>query len=402
MKIYLFLPLVAYSLALPTYAQQATPKLSLQQALERGLSRSDLQDILQGRIDLAESKVLELQTWDNPEMLLSTESTEPAGVDTKEHYLLFSQRIEMPKTRRLQTQAARHLANATNLRNQSELLTTKAHIKDVFYKVLYQQTRVSVMDHWHMEVQRVRNIVAKREEAGQVSGYDRRRLSREIAEAQALRAEQQASYLANWERLKTFLQLDEDYQLIGQLLPPSQTLVPELTAHPDLLAYEEDIQAASLQAMAANKWRFSEMTVEAGLKKTSIADQDDNGLFLSARLPLPFLNRNKSHLMKAKAQSMVAAGEKALAQSKAQGHIRALNTKISQTRTAAEHYRLHALEESKDLVKIALLSYQEGEIEILSLLDAYTSVRDAELKSLDFEFEIRKLTTELERIGGVK
>lgn len=401
MKNKLFLVMTLYSLSL--LAQN--PQLTLAEALTRGLARSDLKSILEGRSALADSDIVMLRTWDNPELSVASEHIKEAGLSTRENELLLSQRIELFGVQRLKTQAAQHHRNAVLLENKSQLLDIEALIKEGFFEVLFYQERLKVLAAWNLEVQKITEIIALREKAGQASGYDRRRLLRELSESRAMLARGRAFHAASWEQLGSLLGLDGSYTVTGMLLPASDEGLPSsdglsLAQHPKLLAYDEKIKAAALQVKAAQHWVLPEITLEAGLKTISVAGENDSGILLSAKLPLPVFNRKKSSLMQARAKGRVARGEKAWAQSKAEGEVRALGKQILLLRASVGPFRKEAKETSQDLVRIARQSYQAGELDILALLDAYRSSRDADLKVLAMEFETRGLMIELERLGG--
>lgn len=209
-------------------------------------------------------------------------------------------------------------------------------------------------------------------------------------------------HAASWEQLRTLLELDGTYKLAGSLLPPLPEKGMPLSQHPKFLAYDEAIKAASLQEMAARHWKMPEITVSVGIKNTDIAGEKDTGLFLSARLPLPVFNRKKSGLMQARAKGMVARGEKALAQARSEGRVRALRQQIHQLRTSGELLRSQAIATSLELVDIAQLAYQAGEMEITVLLDAFRSLRDAEIMAVAMDAEARGFSIELEQMGGEK
>jgi cobalt-zinc-cadmium efflux system outer membrane protein len=51
-------------------------------------------------------------------------------------------------------------------------------------------------------------------------------------------------------------------------------------------------------------------------------------------------------------------------------------------------------------VNIARVAYQEGEIGILQLLDAYRNQREASLRMIDIQVAVKEAELELERVMG--
>lgn len=384
------------------WAQNAQPTLSLAEALERGLARADFQEMLQGRSALAESAVLAAETRDNPQLDFSWESIDQSGLESEESYLTLSQRFSLFGVRKQKAKAAQHLKNAVAFENQSRMLDLKVLIQESYFEVLYFQKRLQILEAWQNKTEKIVEIIALREQAGQVSGYDRRRLTRALSEGRAQISRDRALHAGSWERLRGWLALEGPYRLSDMLLPPASTETSEPSLHPSLLALDEEIQAATLQERAASRWRLPEMTLKAGLKNTRIAGEKENGVFLAARFPLPVFNRNQAGRTQARARAMEARGEKAWAQARAEGLKRGLRVQIRQMRAAIAQYREEAVQTSRDLMAIAGLAYQEGEMDLLSLLDAYQSSRDAELEMVSMEAETRGLSIELERLGGAQ
>jgi len=381
-------------------AQEPRPTLTLSQAMERGLARPDLQAVAEGRLALAESEVLQQKTWDNPQLYVSTEDIDQAGVGTGETHWLVSQRVDLFGIRGLRTRAAEHARQAVHFENETRQRDLEALIREWFYNVLYVQERVAIWRTWENDIARIADIIAKRERAGEVSGYDRRRISRELSEARAMTANDRAVHAGKWERLAALVDLDEVHTLAGTLLPPAREPEMPLTESPRFRAYDETIDAASLETMAARKWILPEITLEAGLKETRSAGENEAGVFLSARIPLPVFDRKKSSHMRAQANATIARAEKALALAETEGRLMSLKKQIRLNRDTIERFRVEAIGTSRELVDIAEAAYGAGEAEILILLDAYGSLRDAALQALAMEADTRSLFIELQRLGG--
>ena len=380
---------------------QTPPTLTVEDAVARGLARPEQAALLDGRLAAAEATALAMRTRDNPELSVGTEQLSPGGVDSRETTLLVSQRLELFGARAHRARAADHETAATAYRNQAERRDTETLIRALFYEVLYLQARVAALADWLHEAGDIARMVTLREQAGEVSGYDRRRLARELAEAEALIAGDRALHAARWEELRTLLALDAPHTLVGPLLPPT-TPEPDPAAHPALRALDEMRAAAEQREASLRHGGFSEITLEAGLKNTRIAGDADTGLVVSARLPLPLFNRKRGARLHARAQAATARGEKALAVSRATGRMRALQAQIRVQRAATETYRVQAGEASRELVRISRIAYREGELDLPGLLEAYRTRRDADLKLLAMEADIRGLTLELARVGGGK
>ena len=79
-----------------------------------------------------------------------------------------------------------------------------------------------------------------------------------------------------------------------------------------------------------------------------------------------------------------------------EGTVRAFNVRVQ----ARDRYRQELADSGPELIKIATVAYQEGEIGILQLLDAYRSQRQAQLRMLDIQAAVKEAQIELERVVG--
>ena len=67
---------------------------------------------------------------------------------------------------------------------------------------------------------------------------------------------------------------------------------------------------------------------------------------------------------------------------------------------ARDEYRSRLAESGPELVKIAAVAYQEGEIGILQLLDAYRVQRLAQLRLIEIQAAVKEAQIEVERAVG--
>jgi cobalt-zinc-cadmium efflux system outer membrane protein len=79
-----------------------------------------------------------------------------------------------------------------------------------------------------------------------------------------------------------------------------------------------------------------------------------------------------------------------------EGTVEALNVRLR----ARDEYRTELAESGPELIRIATIAYQEGEIGILQLLDAYRVQRQTQLRLLDIQAVVKEAQIELERALG--
>ena len=387
------------SLCLCSLAQ--TP-LSLEQALQQSRNNPALTALFQGRSDLANSDVTQVASWDNPELTLSTESIDEAGSTARESYLLLSQRFELFGLRRLKTSAAQQQEVAAQLQNQMQQLALDALVEELFFTSLHYQERIAVLQMSLDESARLLDVISAREKAGSASGYDRIRMQRLQAEALGDQAREQAFLARSQAQLKVLLSRSDNFKLAGSLLPEAPPPDLDLTRQLSLQMLDAQLQAGSLLENAAGRWLLPEITLEGGFKQSSFAGTDDTGVYLAARLPLPLLNRNKAAQQRARATVQVARAEKELTQSRVLGAERGLREQILQLTQAARNFEAQVVQPGQQLKTIAQAGYLADSLDILALIDAVQSQRDAQLKLLDKHAEVRQLHLELAKLGGAQ
>jgi cobalt-zinc-cadmium efflux system outer membrane protein len=117
-------------------------------------------------------------------------------------------------------------------------------------------------------------------------------------------------------------------------------------------------------------------------------------------VPIPLFDRGQTEVSRYSAeQERVSARLQILRQqihSAVTGAVRAFNTRVS----ARDQYRRALGETGAELVGIARVAYQEGEIGILQLLDAYRNQREANLRMIDIQAAVKEAELEVERVMG--
>ncbi len=245
----------------------------------------------------------------------------------------------------------------------------------------------------------------KREAAGDLSGYDRRRISRERVAIVSRQRRSAAQLEAAWQQLLGMIDPDKSRELDtvkGQLIPvalqPLSSLLERLAQHPRLLQRKRQAEASRLTARAVTRSRIPEITVGLGHKRIDTSNGSDSGLMLSASLPLPLFDRKQGPRQQAHAEARQAESEYQLMMQKAQANVRALWHKTAQLRNNARLFSEQSLAASYELVRIAESAYHANEIGVLELIDAYRSALEAETTALQLALEARLVRIELDEI----
>ncbi len=395
---------MACALALGLYAGSTLAAgLNEAEALRLGLSRPEFSELLQSRIGEAEADAIAAGTWTNPTLELGREKT---GT-TRESTWQLMQPLDVSGRRSLREDAARHRIRATESDNLARRNERAVELRRVFHDLLRQQETVRAVGSWTARFVTIGTVVDKLARAGEVAGYDRRRLQREQRSAEAKLAASRADLERSRARLAALIGRDlsegADKSVDGRLTPDAPPALPSLqarlAARPDLTALSARVDAAQADNAAAQR-NLPELSVGIGGKRVDDGVLRNNGNQVMLAFTLPLFDRQQAADRRSAAQTMAARAELGLARQQAAGELAGLHRQLTQLIAAAERYRTEAVAPSAELVRIAETAYRAGESTVLELLDAYKGALDAETTALDLEWKAREVRIELDQLTG--
>ncbi|MBL3528529.1 MAG: TolC family protein [gamma proteobacterium endosymbiont of Lamellibrachia anaximandri] len=392
-----FVGLILWMLSALANAASLTEDYSLQ----LGLNQADFIRLLDSRVDAAQGNLLDRQTWVNPVLELSREV---AGDET-EINLWLHQKLDLSGQRHLNRDAAQVGLGVAEAHNQVQRIQRGAEIRQHFYQLLFQQRQQQLFSHWLTKFSEMEAVMEKREAVGDVSGYDRRRISRERVAILSQQRQSAAQHAAGWQQLRGIIGLENSRgfdTVEGQLIPAelrSLSSVKESFAHPPtLLQQQRQAEASRLTARAIARSHIPEITVGLGVKSIDAPGVSDSGLMLSASIPLPLFDRKQGARQQAAAEATQAESEYQLALLRTGTRVRALWHKAGLLRANARLFSEQSVAASYELVRIAETSYHANEIGVLELIDAYRSALEAETTALKLALEARLIRIELDEI----
>ncbi|MDO8958610.1 MAG: TolC family protein, partial [Rhodocyclaceae bacterium] len=364
------------------------------EALRLGLSRPEFSDLLQARVGEAEADALAAGIWANPTLELSRDKT---GV-TRETSWQLMQPLDLSGRRGLREEAARHRIRATESDNLARHNDRAVELRRAFHDLLRRQETLRAVGDWAARFAAIGGVVDKLARAGEVAGYDRRRLAREQRSAEARLAETRADLERGRARLAALIGRAVDDGIAGRLLPEAPPTIPNLqariAARPDLSALTARVDAAQADNAAARR-NLPELSVGIGGKRADDGVARENGNLVMLAFNLPLFDRQQAGDRRSAAQAQAARAELGLARQQAEGELAGLHRQLTQLIIAAERYRGSAVAPSAELVRIAETAYRAGESTILELLDAYKGALEAETTALDLEWKAREVRIEL-------
>lgn len=390
------LPLAAWAQSIP---------LTEAEAVRRGLARPDLADQELGRVESAKADAIAAGLPPNPTLSYSRDRTGGTPGSTEETWQL-SQTFDVSGRRGLRREAAGRRIEAAYAGNNLHRAEWAAEIRRSFHQTLFKQEAVLATETWVQRFSRVERIVDKLARAGEASGYDRRRLARELQTAEARLSNEKADLDRAAERLAAMLGTSgqEAESVTGVLRPsapaPLEDALSRLERRPDLQALARRAEAADLEGRAASRGWVPDVTLGVGPKRIDNGITRENGTVVSLSIPLPVFDRQQAGEKRAAAEALNARGELGFARARAEGDLRGLHRQVERLVAASADYRSRAVGESAELLRIAEAAYQGGESTLLELLDAYRGALEAEITALDLEWKARQARIDYDLLTG--
>lgn len=372
------------------------------------LRRAPLREVIDGLVATERGRALTAKTRPLPQVTYLREQTYGAA-GTGEDYLSVAQTIRLGHRPRVVAAASAARIDAARSEGDAIEIDVAADARERFYDVLHRQLRAAALRSWIGRIDEMLAIVARREQRGDAALYDRRRLERERQVASARLESELATAERAAGRLAALVEVSDDgAEVVGTLLPdldPQE--LPELrarsSARPDLRALGFHAVAARHDRDALSRAWLPDLRLEAGWKGVGMPGQGRaDGFMLAAMLSLHPRNLAAGNRRIAEAGARTVEGQRALAITELDRELRGARAEVVRLRRAAVEFRAQAVETSADLVRIASVGYEGGELGLLEVLDAYRGSADDALGVLDMEHAARHARIQLDRVTAME
>ncbi len=370
--------------------------------IESFLAQSPRAREARASVAIAEAEARGRTLFSNPSVNYSREG---AGFT---EFFQAEQALPITGRRKLLRQAGASLVRATEADGAFSLWQARSSLRQAFYRLLASQEREAIHASSLKDIGDVIRVLRDREREGEGSKFDRLRTDRERAELLAELALVRAETMLERAQVLAFLPQGTTLTTVsGQIEMPLLALNAEeltrraLTVREDYRAEQQRLEQYGLEQRAAERLRFPEPVLNAGLKRADLGRPGTaNGAVVGITIPLPLFNKGQTEVARFTAQQeRTSARLQVLSQeirAAIEGTVQALNVRLR----AHDEYRNELGETGPELVRIATIAYQEGEIGILQLLDAYRTQRQTQLRTLDIQGAVKEAQIELERVVG--
>jgi cobalt-zinc-cadmium efflux system outer membrane protein len=395
-------------LAVPAMAMPEPPPLTEEVVVRMALARPALAERFEGSVAAAQAQAAVAGALANPEVAYLREELFEGAAPVEER-LTVSQLVDLGNRRGLQQEAGERRADAVRRDDEAMRRAIAADARARFYEVLFRKARVAAIGHWITQVDRARSLIARREERGDAAGYDLRRVERERVVAEGWLAFEQAALERAGARLEALLTEEGSgatSRVSGALLPTEgpmslEALQVALASRPALLARTLDLEASTLEGLAAERWWIPDLRIEAGWRVADRGGQAEaDGLALGASVELPLWGAAQSRVRVASGVAQAARGQLARSESELRAELAGLHAASVRLQEAAARFLAQSSAASADLVRMASVGHVGGEFSLLELLDAYRGETDDALRGLEMALAARQARIELEQLTG--
>ncbi|MGE3614362.1 MAG: TolC family protein [Gemmatimonadales bacterium] len=392
--------------ATPAAAQ--APPLTLREARERARATSPELAAAQASARAARLDARQAGAPPNPVLAIGRERTRGAGGVNAQTTLQLEQRLDFAgRPAAAAAAAARAGAAEARVARTADLLD--ARVSRLYARLAAAGRRVVLADRLRALADSAATRTARRVDAGDAAGYDRRRLDLEAArlagvaiqerfEADSLTGELAALIGGTPSELRL-----ADTAFTPGELPVLDSLLVWMATRPDLRAAGHLVEAARSEAAARSRSRIPVPTIAAGYKTERTAGSADrqDGFIAGLALPLPFWDRRSAATAAGSALVEAAEADLRAARRDAEVEVRRLHRALA---TALEQHRLFAgrLGPEADRALVAInAGFIEGEVTAAQWLDAVRAWRDAQATLLLLDAAIVDRQAELAAAAGI-
>jgi cobalt-zinc-cadmium efflux system outer membrane protein len=343
----------------------------------------------------------------NPNVAYQIEDA--AGV--RDEFLTFQQELPITGRRGLLRERAEAASSAAGLAVEREVQADAYAMKASFYEVLYRERALGRLQRGTELLERVVEILGRREREGENSGYDLLRAEQELVDVRIATAEAEAALSVARSRFGSFFDpalqmetvaLEGDLGMTGGDPDPHEAIERALSQRADLRALLAQAERRDLERRAARRRRFPEPTLTAGWKRTQAPGLADTGFVAAVTVPLPIFDRGQRTAERATADRQRAEFEREILQREIRADVQAALARERAARQAEQRYGEDVERRAGELRAIAQLAYDEGESGILELLDAHRTSLTIELRALAARYEAKRAEIERDRAIGIE
>jgi cobalt-zinc-cadmium efflux system outer membrane protein len=395
---------------LPSAAGAQSLVLTESQALDRLSMDSPRVRAIRASADVARADALAAGRWPNPRVTVNREAT----VGITEYISTVGQVLPVTGKRGLAMSAASAHADAASSRADDQVRRVRADLRVAFITLVAATFREQEMVIAADRVRALATAIGKREAAGDAAGFDKLRAERAVLDVDTdvfVLREARASAEANLASFFSGVPLDSISVVPPNVTgwshtPPPTQPVPVLAdlialaeqRRGELRALQQDVASAEFAERAAIRGLVPEPEIVAGTKSSNAGSGDIGGV-LAVHTTIPLFDRAHPERASARARAAEARARADAFRTNLRAQLSALHRSVTERRERAFQYRASE-PATRDLDRIANVSYDAGERGIQEVLEVYRTTAAARVRQIDLDLAVRQAEIELEFASG--
>ena len=402
---------------LPVLSQQGRggqqSGLTLDEA--RRLAEEASPEIVAARAALgaAEGRVRQAGAFPNPVLSYNREQTSGGGVEASQDIIALEQSLELGGQRGARRGAAEQLRAASDARLQGVRAGVAFEVTRAYAEALAADRRAALTEQAAQVFGEAGRVGRERLAAGDISGYEHRRIRLEAARYSALQTEAELES-ARARRALAALLSTPDRPMQARALVLSDTLaagrlpvgVDSLVAlavatRPELLAIEREADAARAEARLARAERIPTPTLAGGYKHERTSAGSLDGFAAQLSVPLPLWDRKGGAIQAAEAEAERRTADIAALQRRTELEVREAHDSYEALALQLLSLGARVREDARPGIRAARTAYREGETSLIEWLDAVRAFHEAESTYARLLSEHIVQRAALERLTGL-
>jgi cobalt-zinc-cadmium efflux system outer membrane protein len=356
-----------------------------------------------------------ITTWwlANPDLSLEWEGV-PTGAGLgrfDERRFTLTQEIEFPTNILWRNRLAAREVDAAEWRYGQGRLETRANAIEAYFRFLAAREGLALAKERVRLAQEFLDKANIRREVGEAPAIETVRASVELARAQNALRGAESAFKASKTRLNTALGRRPDEAISSRdtlayrpypAAPLSLSKIKQqaLTEHPRLREASAQVSAAGhLRKLA---WGSLLPAIQISAFRQNLGGNPNfYGVEVGLKLPLWFAFRQRGEIQQASALFSARENRRLSVQLRLQADIENAYAEFQAVKTQVETYTSTLLDQANEVYRIAIRSYEEGEIGYLQLLEAQQTLIEVRQGYIDTLASYYAAIAALERASGV-
>ena len=388
-------------------AQEATRRVGLDEALRLFAANNLELRIAHSRRAEAAGLARQANAFPNPTATVTHEPLSRDGQDYTETYVNVSQRFELPGERSARSTYADRVLRAAEALMRADSARLGFAVKRAFVEAAMAEDHLDVTERVAQVFREGARRAVVREAEGDISLFDLRRLVVERTRYENLLAEAQLA-VSDMRRALALLILPEAESAevapedpLGDSPPePALDVLLEgaVARRQEIAAARAEVEAAQAGARLARAERVPDITAIGGSKRQS---DGFRGIYLGLSVPLSLFDRSAGTVEATEARVRAAEQRLALTSRQVENDLLRAVESYRSLRGRSQLLGESLLDEDPDLLQIAQVAYDAGEMDLVQLLDAAEALWDARTAEARLKADLWTAYYDLERaVGG--